>query len=74
MVVVAQNHCPTAIHQARAIEAKFKRVLLLFSECHKKYDGNYISDGEIDELGKQSIITEPVYYCIITNYTFQRRR
>lgn len=34
-----------------AIEMKYKKVLLLFHECHKLYDGGAITDAQIDQLG-----------------------
>lgn len=51
VVVVAQNHCPAALHQAMAIETTYKKVLHLFYECHHIYDGGAISDDKIDTLG-----------------------
>lgn len=52
VVVVAETHCTAAIPQATAIEAKHKKALLLFHECHKLYDSNAITDAEIETLGK----------------------
>lgn len=54
MVEVAEKHCPAAISQAKEIERKYKKAFSLFAECHKIYDGNSVTDAEIDKLGKLS--------------------
>jgi hypothetical protein len=51
VVKVAEDHCPAATAQAKAIEEKFHKLFTLFGECHKLYDGNAISDNQIDTLG-----------------------
>lgn len=53
---MAEDHCPAALTQAKAIEEKFQKIFTLFSECHALYDGNSISDSEIDKLGKMTIL------------------
>jgi len=53
VVLVAQNHCPATLHKALVIEAQFKKVLSLFHDCHQLYDGNAITDDNIDKLGNQ---------------------
>lgn len=52
--MVAQKHCPDALHQAMAIEMKFKKVLFLFHECHQIYDKSAVTDETINELGNQN--------------------
>ena len=62
VVKVAEDHCPTALAQAKEIEKQFHTVFTLFGECHKLYDGKAITDQEIDTLSKP--LNKPTSYQI----------
>ena len=57
MVLVAQDHCREALHDALAIEMKHKRAMQMFNDCHKMchkiYDHKAVPVGDIDKLGKK---------------------
>ncbi len=36
---------------SKAIEVKYKKVLTLFHDCHKIYNGNAVTNEDIDNLG-----------------------
>lgn len=52
MVKVAEDHCPAALSQAKAIEEKYEKLFTLFGQCHDIYDAKAVTDEQIDELGK----------------------
>ena len=52
IVLVAQDHCHAALHDALVIEIKHKRALQLFHQCHAIYDAKAVSNEKINELGK----------------------
>lgn len=51
MVELAQAHCPTLVVEATTLFNKFKKLFRLYSNCHRIYDSNYVTDEEITELG-----------------------
>lgn len=51
---MAEDHCPAALAQAKQIEEKYHKIITLFGQCHKIYDGKAVTDGEIDDLGNDN--------------------
>ena len=54
LVQVARNKDTSLISQAKAISDKFQKVLNLFSGCHTIYNSKYVSDSDINQLGKKN--------------------
>lgn len=54
VVAVAQQHCPAVVPQATEIESKFKKVFILFRNCHS--DSGILTDADIAELGKHNTV------------------
>ena len=38
--------------RAQQVADRFSKAFKLFGKCHNVFDKNYVSDGEIEELGK----------------------
>lgn len=51
---MAEKHCSAALTQAKTIETQFNKVFTLFGQCHKLYDSKYLTDADINSLGKSN--------------------
>ena len=74
MVKVAEEHCPTALPQAKLIEERYLKLFTLFGECHKIYDGRAVTDDQIDDLGKSYLKSTINGGCIMLfNVTLEKK-
>jgi hypothetical protein len=56
MVKLAQAHCPTLVREANTLFTKFTELFRRFALCHKLYDSNYVTDVQITQLGKSTVV------------------
>lgn len=59
MVELAQAHNPALVAETTALFDKFKELFRLYSQCHKIYDRNYVTDEEISELSMHYAFSIP---------------
>jgi len=49
---VANRYFPSLVSDATAIANKFQQGFEKFGSCHTLYNGNHLTDEDIDQLGK----------------------
>ena len=52
MVELAQSQCSSLVADTTALCNKFKKLFKLFAKCHEVYDQNYVTDNDINDLGR----------------------
>ena len=70
IVDTARKVCPTLVSDATVISKRFLEAFSKFSACHNIYNGNYLEDHQIDQLGiiyllPDNIVINVVYFQIL---------
>ena len=52
MVELAESQCPSLVADTTALCTTFKKLFKLFAKCHEVYDQNYVTDDDINSLGR----------------------
>ncbi len=52
VVHTADRICPSLASGANIVADKFRGAFKKFAACHNLYNSNYLTDRDIDELGK----------------------
>ena len=54
---MAQAICPDLMPSVKTVHSQFKKAITLFGKCHNLYNSGVLTDGDINQLGKQMYYT-----------------